>query len=145
VNLIRKTRQYSLKKIKSYEVVLQWLRFKLSHNQFLILSGVLVGCSAGLAGVMLKSLVHYIHFIITSKVHFTDQILFYGLFPFLGIVLTTLIVIYFFKGQDRKGIPAILYEIARNSSFVSPVKMYSQVIQSANCKWRARVPGDGYA
>ncbi len=131
VNLIRKTRQYSLKKIRSYEVILQWLRFKLSHNQFLILSGVLVGCSAGLAGVMLKSLVHYIHFIITSKVHFTDQILFYGLFPFLGIVLTCLIVIYFFKGQDRKGIPAILYEIARNSSFVSSVKMYSQIIQSA--------------
>jgi CIC family chloride channel protein len=46
-------------------------------------------------------------------------------------VLTTLVVIYFFKGQDRKGIGAILYEIARNSSFVAPVKMYSQVIQSA--------------
>jgi CIC family chloride channel protein len=90
-----------------------------------------VGCSAGLAGVLLKSLVHYIHFIITSKVHFTEQILFYGLFPFCGIVLTTLIVIYFFKGQDRKGIPAILYEIARNSSLVSPVKMYSQIVQSA--------------
>lgn len=92
---------------------------------------MLVGCSAGLAAVVLKMLVHYIHFIITSKVHFKDQILFYGLFPFLGIVLTTLIVIYFFKGQDRKGVPAILYEIARNSSFVSSVKMYSQIIQSA--------------
>lgn len=129
--LIQHSRQYSWKKAKSYELILQWLRTKLTHNQFLILSGVLVGCSAGLAGVMLKTLVHYIHYIITSQVHFKDQILFYGLFPFLGIVLTTLIVIYFFKGQDRKGIPAILYEIARNSSFVSSVKMYSQIIQSA--------------
>jgi CIC family chloride channel protein len=131
INIVRKSRRYGVKKVKSYEIILKWLSSKLSHNQFLILSGVLVGCSAGLAGVMLKSLVHYIHFIITSKVHFTDQILFYGLFPFLGIVLTTLIVIYFFKGQDRKGIPAILYEIARNSSFVSSVKMYSQIVQSA--------------
>lgn len=131
VNLIRKSRRYGLKKAKSYEVVFQWLSTKLSHNQFLILSGILVGCSAGLAGVILKSLVHYIHFIITSKVHFSEQIIFYGLFPFLGIVLTTLIVIYFFKGQDRKGIPAILFEIARNSSFVSSVKMYSQIVQSA--------------
>jgi len=128
---IGKTRQYGLKKARSYEIVIRWLHDKLSHNQFLILSGVLVGCSAGLAGVLLKSLVHYIHYIITSKVHFSEQILFYALFPFLGIVLTTLIVIYFFEGQDRKGIPAILYEIARNSSFVSSVKMYSQVIQSA--------------
>ena len=129
--LVNKTRQYGLKKAKSYELIFQWLQTKLSHNQFLILAGVLVGCSAGLAGIILKSLVHYIHYIITSKVHFEDQILFYILFPFLGIVLTTVIVIYFFRGQDRKGIGAILYEIARNSSFVSPVKMYSQIIQSA--------------
>ncbi|WP_259066989.1 chloride channel protein [Mucilaginibacter sp. X4EP1] len=131
VRIMRKSRQYSIRKAKSYEIILEWISHKLSHNQFLILSGILVGCTAGLAGVMLKSLVHYIHYLITNKVHFTDQILFYGLFPFLGIVLTTLIVIYFFKGQDRKGIPAILYEIARNSSLVSSVKMYSQIIQSA--------------
>ena len=127
----KKSRQFGVKTARSYEFVFKWLSVKLSHNQFLILSGILVGCSAGLAGVLLKSLVHYIHYLITNKVHFTDQILFYGLFPFLGIVLTTIIVIYFFKGQDRKGIPAILYEIARNSSMVSSVKMYSQIIQSA--------------
>ena len=103
VQLIRKTRKYGLKKAKSYEIVLQWLHHKLSHNQFLILSGILVGCSAGLAGVFLKTLVHYIHYIITSKVHFEDQILFYVLFPVLGIFLTTVIVIVFFKGQDRNG------------------------------------------
>lgn len=129
--LLRRTRRYGLKKAKSYKLILQWLVTKLSHNQFLTLAGVLVGCTAGLAGILLKTLVHYIHYIITSKVHFEDQILFYLLFPFLGIVLTTLVVIYFFQGQDRKGIGAILYEIARNSSFVSPVKMYSQIIQSA--------------
>src|SRR4051812_38679347 len=110
--LVKRTRQYGVKKAKSYEIILQWLKTKLSHSQFLTLSGVLVGCSARVAGVILKMLVHYIHYLITSKVHFEDQILFYILFPFLGIVLTTLIVIYFFKGQDRKGIGAILYEIA---------------------------------
>src|SRR3569833_2192122 len=131
IRFVRESRRYGIKKVRSYEIVLQWLRLKLSHNQFLILSGILVGCSAGLAGVVLKSLVHYIHYLISSKVHFTDQILFYGLFPIQGIVLTAAIVVYFIKGQDRKGIHAILYEIARNSSFVSPVKMYSQIIQSA--------------
>lgn len=96
IKFVRQSRRYGLKKVRSYEIVLQWLRLKLSHNQFLILSGILVGCSAGLAGVVLKSLVHYIHYIITSKVHFKDQILFYGLFPILGIVLTAAIVVYFF-------------------------------------------------
>jgi len=96
-----------------------------------VLSGIIVGCSAGLAGVILKTLVHNIHHFITTKVHFEYQILFYIIFPFLGIVLTTSIVLTIFKGQDRKGIGAILYEIAQNSSIVSSVKMYSQIVQSA--------------
>ena len=96
-----------------------------------MLSGILVGITAGLAGVLLKSLVHYIHFLISEKVHLEYQIVFYLIFPFTGIVITTLIVIYFFKGQDRKGIGAILSEIAKNSSIVSHVKMYSQIVQSA--------------
>jgi CIC family chloride channel protein len=123
--------RYSLRKAKSYEIVIHWLHSKLNRNQFLIFSGILVGCTAGLAGVVLKLLVHYIHYFITYKVHFSTQVIFYLLFPFLGIVLTTLMVIWFFKGQSRKGIPAILYEIAQNSSIVPRVKMYSQVLQSA--------------
>jgi len=123
--------RYSLRQVRSYEVVLFWLKSVLSRSQFLILSGILVGFSCGLAGVILKSLVHYIHYIITHKVHFEDQILFYLIFPFFGILITTVVVIFIFNGQDKKGIPVILYEIAQNSSVVSPVKMYSQIVQSA--------------
>jgi CIC family chloride channel protein len=81
--------------------------------------------------VLLKVLVHYIHYFITYKVHFSTQIIFYALFPFLGIVLTTILVIWVFHGQSRKGIGAILHEIAQNSSLIPPVKMYSQIMQSA--------------
>jgi chloride channel protein, CIC family len=127
----RDFQEYGLEKARSYELVLHWLNNRLSRNQFLVLSGILVGCTAGLAGVVLKTLVHTIHNFITHKVHFEYQILFYIVFPFLGIVLTTAIVLTLFKGQDRKGIGAILYEIAQNSSIVASVKMYSQIIQSA--------------
>lgn len=127
----RDFQKYGLEKARSYELILHWLNNRLSRNQFLVLSGILVGCTAGLAGVILKTLVHNIHYFITTKVHFEYQILFYIVFPFLGIVLTTLVVLTIFKGQDRKGIGAILYEIAQNSSIVSSVKMYSQIIQSA--------------
>ncbi|MVT06955.1 chloride channel protein [Chitinophaga tropicalis] len=123
--------RYSLRRVRSYEIIIHWLHSKLNRTQFLILSGILVGLVAGMAGVVLKVLVHYIHYFITYKVHFSTQIFFYALFPFLGIVLTTIIVIWFFKGQSRKGIAVILYEIAQNSSLIPPVKMYSQIIQSA--------------
>ncbi len=127
----RDFQKYGLEKARSYELLLHWLKNRLSRSQFLILSGILVGCTAGLAGVMLKTLVHHIHTFITTKVYFEYQIPFYIIFPFLGIVLTTGIVLTIFKGQDRKGIAAILYEIAQNSSIVSSVKMYSQMVQSA--------------
>lgn len=127
----RDFQEYGLEKARSYELILHWLNNRLSRNQFLVLSGILVGCTAGLAGVILKTLVHTIHNFIIHKVHFEYQILFYIVFPFLGIVLTTSIVLTIFKGQDRKGIGAILYEIAQNSSIVASVKMYSQIIQSA--------------
>ncbi|WP_185216754.1 MULTISPECIES: chloride channel protein [Chryseobacterium] len=127
----RDFQKYGLEKARSYELILHWLNNRLSRNQFLVLSGIIVGCSAGLAGVILKTLVHNIHHFITTKVHFEYQVLFYIIFPFLGIVLTTSIVLTIFKGQDRKGIGAILYEIAQNSSIVSSVKMYSQIVQSA--------------
>ncbi|PZU89683.1 MAG: chloride channel protein [Chryseobacterium sp.] len=127
----RDFQQFGLEKARSYELILHWLNTRLSRNQFLLLSGILVGLTAGMAGVILKTLVHNIHYFITHKVHFEYQILFYIVFPFLGIVLTTITVQTLFKGQDRKGIGAILYEIAQNSSVVSSVKMYSQIIQSA--------------
>lgn len=120
-----------IRTIRRYEDLISWMKGRLSRNQFLIMSGILVGLSAGLAGVILKALVAGIHHLITEKVHFEGQLLFYLVFPFLGIVLTTVMVLVFFSGQDRKGIPAILYEIARNSSIVSHVKMYSQIFQSA--------------
>lgn len=127
----RDFQQFGLEKARSYELILHWLNTRLSRNQFLLLSGILVGLTAGMAGVILKTLVHNIHYFITHKVHFEYQILFYIIFPFLGIVLTTITVQTLFKGQDRKGIGAILYEIAQNSSVVSSVKMYSQIVQSA--------------
>lgn len=127
----RDFQKYGLEKARSYELILHWLNNRLTRNQFLLLSGILVGCTAGLAGVLLKTLVHNIHYFITHHVHLEYQILFYILFPFLGIVITTSVVLTFFKGKDRKGIGAILYEIAQNSSMVSPVKMYSQIVQSA--------------
>lgn len=123
--------RFSIDKVKSYEIVMFWLKSLLSRSQFLILSGILVGCTAGFAGVILKSLVHYIHYIITYKVHFEEQVWFYLIFPFSGIVTTTIVVKLFFKGLDKKGIPVILHEIAQNASNVSPVKMYSQIVQSA--------------
>ncbi|HVB03861.1 MAG TPA: chloride channel protein [Chitinophagaceae bacterium] len=117
--------------IHYHGIPLEFIHRRLSRTQFLILSGILVGCSGGLAGVLLKFLVHYIHQLITKDYHFHYQLLFYFIFPITGILLTVAVVKYLFRGKDDKGIPRVLHEIARKSSFVAPQKMYSQIIQSA--------------
>ncbi len=76
--------QYSLKKARSYEIIIHWLHNKLNRTQFLMLSGVLVGLAAGFAGVVLKMLVHYIHYVITYKVHFSAQVIFLCAFSIPG-------------------------------------------------------------
>jgi len=134
VNFLKFKKEFQsnqIDKLKIYHVIIFWLKNKLTRSQFLNLSGILVGITAGFAAVILKSLVHYIQHFITQKVQFTEKFLYYGVFPFLGIVLTAIVVKVFFKGQSRKGINAILSQIASNSSIIEPVKKYSQIIQSA--------------
>ncbi|GAA4312023.1 chloride channel protein [Compostibacter hankyongensis] len=127
----RDLEEKSAEVIRHHEVPLEWLHKKLRRNQFLTLSGILVGCTAGLAGVLLKALVHFIHLFITQDYHLPYQLLFYLIFPFLGILLTVVIVRFVLKGKDGKGIPKVLSEIAQKSSMVDPRKMYSQIIQGA--------------
>jgi CIC family chloride channel protein len=117
--------------IQKHEIPLQWLHKKLTHNQFLILSGILVGCTGGLAGVALKYVVHLIEKMITRDYHFSFPLLFYLIFPVIGIVGTVLVIKFFFHGDDEKGIPSILESIAQKSSLVKRHIMYSQLIQSA--------------
>lgn len=127
----RELEEKGVQVVRQHEVPLAWLHDKLSRSQFLTLSGILVGCTAGLAGVALKMLVHYIQQLITRDYHLPFQLMFYLIFPFLGIVLTVAVVKFAFNGNSGKGLPKILYAIAQKSSFVAPRKMYSQIVQSA--------------
>jgi CIC family chloride channel protein len=68
--------QFGLEKARSYELILHWLNSRLSRNQFLLLSGILVGL-AGLAGVILKTLVpqHPLFYHAQSSLRVSDFIL----------------------------------------------------------------------
>lgn len=121
---------YPYRKFNVIEVLLFWVSERVSRSQFLILSGILVGLSAGLAGVLLKVLVHYIQFFINNDVPFEERMFVYGIFPLIGIVLTALIVKYFFHSDEEKELSFVLKDIS-NGSKVKPSKMYSQIVQSA--------------
>ncbi len=120
-----------MKFIRFYEYIINWLHSKLTKRQFLIFASILVGLSAGLAAVILKSLVHYIHYSITTDHHFPYQYYYYLAFPVIGLVLTTFIVQRFFKGKQGRGPANIIHSILRKSAILPKDQMYSQILTSA--------------
>lgn len=117
--------------VKLYKRYLSWVNKHLSNRQFLILSSVLVGLSAGLASVILKSAVYYIHLLFTYDYNFSFQYYLLLLLPMIGIVGTVIYIKYFLKGKFGKGSAYILHAIAKKSSVVEKATMYSHMVTSA--------------
>ncbi|MCX7547622.1 chloride channel protein [Xanthomarina sp. F1114] len=122
---------YPFRKFNYIEILLLWVSSRVSRSQFLILSGILVGLSAGMAGVILKVSVHHIQSFISHDLPFNQRLVIYAIFPLLGIVFTALIVKFFFKSDEEKEMSFVLKTISKNESKIKPSKMYSLVLQSA--------------
>ncbi|GAB3815339.1 hypothetical protein GCM10028895_09330 [Pontibacter rugosus] len=119
---------YSYKKTK---IPLLWLRRHTSDREFMLISSVLIGLTAGLAAVVLKTMVHYIHVLLAYGNRLLDQPYWLVVFPMIGILLTVLVVRLFFKRGIGRGTANILYSISQKSSMVERHKMYSHVVTSA--------------
>lgn len=113
------------------ERFIDWLHSKLDKKQFLILASVLVGLTAGLAAVVLKTLVHYIHLGATYDYNFSFKGVLPIVLPIVGILLTVFFVQKHLKGKLGRGNSNVLHAIARKGSRLPPDQMYSHVVTSA--------------
>lgn len=114
-----------------YEAPINWIHNKLNKRQFLIFSSMLVGFTAGLAAIILKTFVHYIQQAITHDYHFKYQYYLYIFLPLIGILLTVFVVKRFFNGKLGRGTANILHSIIKKSGFLPKDQMYSHVLTSA--------------
>ncbi|MBI4931980.1 MAG: chloride channel protein [Bacteroidetes bacterium] len=108
-----------------------WRQRHISNKNFLIVVSILVGVVAGLAAILLKTVVHYIqhflHWILEDEKF--NFLLF--VFPLIGILLTVYYVQRFRKGKIGRGVSNILISIAKRSSNIERDKTYSHMITSA--------------
>ena len=89
-----------MKRIKIlYQAVLSFVRTRLSRVQLIMLVAILVGLCSGLVAVLLKTIVHHIQVWLERA---SLQRYGYLLFPVIGLIITVLIVRYFFGGQLEK-------------------------------------------
>ncbi len=110
------------------ERTIDWLHNKLDKKQFLILSSIFVGLTAGLAAVLLKLSVHLIQ---QGIYKINGQSFFYLFTPLIGILLTVFFVRKFLKGKLGRGNANILNSIAKKSSNLPKDQMYSHLVTSA--------------
>ncbi len=109
---------------------IQWIQRRASRKQFMLFSSILVGFSAGLAAIILKTFVHYIFIVATStpaaSINYS-----YIFLPIIGIFLTVLIIKIVLKGSLDRGLSPILYAIAKKSSNLPQKQMYAQILTSS--------------
>lgn len=116
--------------VKKITAIINFAKSKLSKRQFLFLSSILIGISAGLAAIVLKILVHYI-FLAATFDKLSEYRFLYLLFPLIGIFLTLVVVKRVLKNNFVKGLPQIHLAIAKKSSIIPKSRMYDQLITSS--------------
>ncbi len=119
------------KYFRFFEFIINWVHGKVTARQFLMLSSILVGITAGLAAVLLKVVVHYIHLAITHDYHFSYQYIVYLFFPAAGILLSVWFVQKHLNGKLGRGTANVLHSIAKKSGFLPQDQMYSHLVTSA--------------
>ena len=114
----------------------RWRLRHMSEQTMSLLLAIVVGLLSGLAGVVLKTLVHYAGALVTqlstdSSIipHHSSFIIIFFL-PLVGILLTVLFVKYIVKGDIGHGLPGVLLAISRKRSKLPPKNMYTSLIAS---------------
>ncbi len=112
--------------------VLIWRRRHVSDKNFVLLLSGVIGIVAGLAAVLLKTVVGFIHHIIEhARQEASNVDLLYFLFPLVGIILTVVVTNHFIKDKLGHGITGILLSISKESAIIKASRMYSRMITSA--------------
>ncbi|MCG8474665.1 MAG: chloride channel protein [Cytophagales bacterium] len=101
-----------------------------NKNFTLIVSGI-VGILSGLAAVLLKEVVHFLHDLLDSGINAVYDNPLQILYPAIGILITVILSRYLFKERIGHGISDILYTISQKSSNIPGRKQWSTLLYSA--------------
>ena len=108
-----------------------WREKHLPHRQFVYILSCIIGILSGLAAVILKNAVHYIHHHISHLIEKDGFHFLYFILPIVGILLTILFVKFFVKDNIGHGISKILYSISKKNGIIKTHNNYTSMIASS--------------
>ncbi len=115
----------------AFMTLLVWRERHIKEKTFVIILALLVGIFAGVAALVLKSLIHIIIQGLTSHINIDEGSLLYLLYPVVGIIITVLYVKYVVRDNISHGVTRVLYAISQNKSRLKKHNMYTSVIASS--------------
>ncbi|MCC6726173.1 MAG: chloride channel protein [Saprospiraceae bacterium] len=109
-----------------------YLLKRLSRKNYLLLACVLIGLVAGMAAILMKSIVHWIEDKVQQGLA-TGQANYFWLFitPILGILLSVFYEQRFLGGKLKKGVTKILFAITRKKGELDRRDTYGHLVTSA--------------
>lgn len=107
-----------------------WRVRHLKHRQFVYILSFVIGIISGLAAVLLKNVVHYIHHFLLHNKLFQDYNFLNLIYPLIGILLTILFVKYLVKDSIGHGISKILFAISKKNGNIRTHNNYTSLIAS---------------
>ena len=111
--------------------ILIWREKHIPDKTFVVMLALIVGIAAGLAAVLLKTLISLIADFLTRRFIIEQGNLPYLIFPAVGILLATLYVYYIAREPISHGVTRVLYALALKKSRLKIHNMYSSLIASS--------------
>lgn len=108
-----------------------WRKRHIPDRRFLLILSVPIGILAGLSAIILKNLTHIIRdWCFSFASHNDGEDYMFFIFPFVGILLTLLVVRFVIRKNVGHGIPGLLYAISKGKGRVDGHTTYSSIITS---------------
>lgn len=111
--------------------LLVWRERYIKEKTFVIILALVVGIVAGVAALVLKTLIHLISTALTSKIDIEEGSFLYLIYPLIGILLTMLYVKYVVRDNISHGVTRVLYSISQNKSRLKRHNMYTSLLASS--------------
>lgn len=115
---------------KFYQRIHSWRLKHISPRNFILILSLIAGSLGGLAGIVLKNAVHFIHSLLINATSLHRFNLLYLILPFIGILISYLYVKYIVKDNIGHGISRILQSISKSNSIIKAHNMYTSLVAS---------------
>lgn len=117
--------------MKYFRSFLAWRIKHIEEKHFVIFLSILIGISAAIAAVILKTLVHSLEAFVRNIAAVDIVNWLYFALPFMGILLTVIYIRTLVKDDISHGVTKILIAISRSKGFIKLHNVYSSVIACA--------------